>query len=101
MKYWLLGNEWKENEPVKIEVKITPKTFTIKPISPKPFYTNGCIDQLWDKGKIIISKPKHEHKICRHMLINWDNGKYTLYPDRAGLPYKLVPKENGFFGDEE
>lgn len=102
MRYYLLGDEWKGRESVEVEVKKTPKSITIAPISKKPLFTNGCIDQLWDKGKIVIREPAPEsHKICRHKLNNWGDGIYTLYPDRAGLPYVLIPKDSKYAQKEK
>lgn len=94
MKYSMLNESWKDGEVV-VDIKKTNKTTTITPISSKPMYTYACIDQLWDKGKIVIREPRPggRAKITRHALIDWGNGKSTLYPDRAGIPFLLVPLE--------
>lgn len=95
MRYYLLGDEWKNRASVKVEVKFTPKSITITPISEKPMATNGCIDQLWDIGKIVIREPSPKtHRVGRHAVRYWGSGIYTLYPDRAGLPYVLIPEDS-------
>lgn len=90
-KYYMHGEEW--TETVIVDFNKTPKTITIKPISLKPRYTNGCIDKLWDKGSIVIRKPKlgSRIKMTRDFLQDWKDGTYTLYPERAGIPYYLEP----------
>lgn len=94
MKYRMINEYW-PNEDVIVDIKKTEKTVTITPISSKPMFTYACIDQLWDKGKIVIREPRpgSRTKITRHALIDWGNGKSTLYPDRAGIPFLLVPLE--------
>lgn len=94
MKYSMHNEYWKDGEVI-VNIKKTNKTTTITPISSKPLYTYGCIDQLWDKGKITIREPKPggKIKVTRHLLEEWGNGTYTLYPDRAGIPFLLVPLE--------
>lgn len=79
------NNSW-----VLVDMHITPKTIIIRPLEEKPFYTNGCIDELWDKGKIIIRNyPPESHKLCIHYIESWSDGTYTFYPQRAGQPYYL------------
>ena len=91
--YYMHGDEFRD-EKVIVDLKRTSKQIVITPISPKPRFTNGCIDKLWDDGKIVIREPNPKtHRICRHYLEVWGDGDYTLYPDRAGLPYRLSPKE--------
>lgn len=91
MIYIMDGLEWND-KTVRVDVKKTPKTITITPVDKKPsFFMYACIEQLWDKGKITISDPKG-HKLCRHRLMDWGDGTYTLYPDRAGLPYYMEPE---------
>lgn len=103
MKYLMLGDEWKDTDVVYVDVKKTPNSVIITPISPQPKYTYGrksgftygCIDKLWDKGKIVIREPKlgSRIKITRDYIKDWGDGSYTFYPERAGLPYLLIPKE--------
>lgn len=98
-KYYLLSNTWKFGEVI-VKMTINPKTIVITPISPKPQYklgedlasTDGCIDQLWDDGKIVI-KDYAPPKVCRHALINNCDGTYTIYPNRDGIPFELIPVE--------
>ena len=78
---------------VRVMIKKTPKTTTITPIDEKPKYVYGCIDRLWDDGKIIIREYAPEtHKVYTHYLADWGDGTYTLYPNRQGLPYYLEPE---------
>ena len=94
MKYLMYVDENESLEPV--DIKFSAKSITIKPLGEKPFYTNGCIDELWDKGKIvvkIISDPS-DHRVWKHYLKDWNDGTYTLYPSRAGIPYLLEPCYN-------
>lgn len=95
MKYLMIGNEWKDTDVVYVDIKFTPSGTTIKPLSPKPTYTYGCIDDLWDDGKMTIRnlKPGGRQKITRHILRSWGDGDFTFYPHRAGIPYVLIPKE--------
>ena len=89
-------------EEVLVNVKFTPKTITITPISQKPHYelgkklisTDGCIDQLWDDGKIVI-KYYAPPKVCRHAFFKNGDGTYTLYPNREGVPFELIPVQKG------
>lgn len=95
MKYRMDSKCWGVGE-VMVDIKKTDKTTTITPISSRPMFTYGCIDQLWDNGRIVIREPRPggRAKITRHALIDWGNGTSTLYPDRAGIPFLLVPLED-------
>lgn len=88
-KYYLEGEEFGRTI---VDVKITPKTFTITPLEEQPFGCWGCLDQLWRNGKIVVKEPKRG--MCKHKLIDWEDGSYTIYPDRAGLPYLLTKVED-------
>lgn len=90
-EYYMHGEEW--SETVIVDFNKTPKTVTIRPISSRPHYTYGCIDKLWDKGSIVIRKPKlgSRIKLTRDVLLDLGNGTYTLYPERQGIPYSLKP----------
>ena len=85
-------NDYWSDENVLVEMKKTAKTITITPISQKPIFTHGCIDDLWRKGKIVIREPK-ANKVSPHTLREWGDGRYTLYPYRAGIPFVLQPAE--------
>lgn len=94
MLYELVGKEWEGIDVVMVDLRITPKSYIITPISKRPYMTNGCIDQLWDNGKIIVREPTTPHKICKHYLESYGDDKYIIYPDRAGIPYLLNPKQS-------
>lgn len=101
--YYMLNDRWEKGEVV-VSMKITPKTITITPTTEQPRYKHGwqtlksvpgSIDRLWKNGKIIIRELRAEgkQKIKRDYLREWGDGTYTLYPDRAGEPFLLVPVE--------
>ena len=91
MKYLIHIAENGTREPV--DIKFSAKAITIKPLGEKPFYTNGCIDELWDKGKITVKVilDCSNHRVDKHYLIDWNDGTYTLYPSREGIAYLLEP----------
>lgn len=95
MKYRMLNDHWLD-EDVIVEMKKTEKTVTITPISTRPKYTPGCIDDLWHNGKLVIREPKPggRIKITRHLLKDWGDGEYTLYPHREGIPFYMKPLED-------
>lgn len=74
-----------------VDIKITPKTVTIRPLEEQPFGLSGCIDELWEEGKIVI-REYSGHKVCRHLLKDWGDGTFTLYPQREGEPFLLKPE---------
>ena len=80
-----------------VELLKTPKAVTIKPLDPKPKYTYGCIDKLWDKGQIRIvtdeETMRKRNRVPRNALKDWGDGTYTLYPERQGIPFLLTPEK--------
>lgn len=94
MKYRMINEYW-PNEDVIVEMKKTEKTVVITPVSPRPKSTPGCIDDLWSNGNITIREPKPggRIKITRHLLKDWGDGEYTLYPNREGIPFFMAPME--------
>lgn len=102
-KKYLMLNErcWDEGDVI-VEMRITSKTTTITPVTERPRYrygwqtlkpVPGCIEQLWEKGKIAIRRPLNPHRYSRHVLIDEGGDKFVLYPDRAGEPFLLKPLE--------
>lgn len=94
MKYRMLNEYWLD-EDVIVEMKKTERTVTITPISTKPKFTHGCIDDLWRNGKLVIREPRagSRIKMTRCLLKDWGDGEYTLYPDREGIPFYMKPLE--------
>ncbi len=64
--------------------KETPKTITFTCIEISFFGVD------WDR-LVIYKNPKRNQ---RHCLRDWDDGTYTIYPDRCGVPHIFTPITN-------
>lgn len=64
-----------------IDYKNTKKTITIEFLDSDVKY-----ESFFEKGDKI--KCRKDNK-CKHCIRNWEDGTYTIYPNRSGIPYYI------------
>ena len=75
------------HEHTTIEVKETDKTYIFKLVDHNWRYSFGHVENMFkDKLRVVIKKNKSAHAIQR-----WNDGSFTLYPYRAGIPFYFAP----------
>ena len=70
---------------VLVDVKVNKTNVVLTPLEEKPLFTNGCIDCLWNEGKISVKLDN----TGKHCLKCWMSNILTIYPYRQGIPYTL------------
>lgn len=102
MKYktYSIGGGGTEQDEGIWEIKETPKTITLKCIEESffgPDFKSVKINKYYRDGKSASRKLEEDgvsyigHMNNGHVLRDWLDGTYTLYPNQGGKPYIFEP----------
>lgn len=81
--YKCVGLSHGYNYDITLSVKETDKSYVFHLLENKSQFSGGQIEMMFkSSNKCVVKKDKSPHAI--HL---WEDGTFTMYPCRAGIPY--------------